>query len=126
MTHFHPMRTNILHCCTAHGQIYHYLTHIATIQGRVKQGMSNLEWYYYRKITTTPSPHTTTTPPPQLKAIQCIQYYVNCTLHRCMTSIDINVYRLYTAQCHSIRRSPTIVGFQYYNKESVFMCHMVV
>ena len=48
--------------------------------GQSKTGLSNLEWYYYRKIATTPSPHTTTTPPPhvplQLKAIQCIQYYV--------------------------------------------------
>ena len=63
--------------------------------GQSEAKLSNLEWYYYRKITTTPSPHTTTTPPPhvplQLKAIQCIQYYVNCTVQRCMTSIAINV-----------------------------------
>ena len=63
--------------------------------GQSKTGLSNLEWYYYRKIITTHHNHTTTTPPPhvplQLKAIQCIQYYVNCTVQRCMTSIAINV-----------------------------------
>ena len=63
--------------------------------GQSKTGLSNLEWYYYRRIITTHHNQTTTTPPPhvplQLKAIQCIQYYVNCTVQGCMTSMAINV-----------------------------------
>ena len=58
-----------------HEQIYHYLSHIATIQGRVKQGC--LTWSRITIVKLEPHRHQTTIPqthhppyvPLQLKAI---------------------------------------------------------